>query len=105
MSNTNIGLLDLSFTFESCYTMCPNFSFNLKNDDIEDDASDGGEPVSMADVHESSKPSATEPRLHTLRDMVRSLALSIYIYMYISSSPIYNIRHQCQKCSALPIVT
>ena len=55
--------------------MSPNFTFNLKNDDIEDDASDGGEPVSIADVRESLKAPATEPRLHTLRDMVRSLAL------------------------------
>ena len=55
--------------------MSPEFSFNLKNDDIEDDASEGDEPVSMADVRESSKAPATEPRLHTLRDMVRSLAL------------------------------
>ena len=55
--------------------MSPKFSFNLKNDDIEDDASDGSGPVSMADVHESSKAPAMEPRSHTLRDMVRSLAL------------------------------
>lgn len=55
--------------------MSPEFSFNLKNDDIEDDTSDGDEPVSMADVRESSIAPATEPRLQTLRDMVRSLAL------------------------------
>ena len=55
--------------------MSPTFSFNLKNDDIEDDASDGDEPVSKADVRESSKVPATEPRLHTLKDMVRSLSL------------------------------
>ena len=61
--------------FESCHTMSPTFSFNLKNDDIEDDASDGDEPVSRVDVRESSKVPATEPRLHTLKDMVRSLPL------------------------------
>ena len=65
----------MSLTSESCYSMSPNFTFNLKNDDIEDDGSDGGEFVSIADVRESSKAPATEPRLHTLRDMVRSLAL------------------------------
>ena len=55
--------------------MSPLFSFNLKNDDIEDDASDGDEPLSTAEVRESSKVPAAEPRLHTLGDMVRGLAL------------------------------
>lgn len=55
--------------------MSTTFSFNLKNDDIEDDASDGDEPMSTADVREGSKVPATEPKLHALGDMVRSLAL------------------------------
>ena len=55
--------------------MSSTFSFNLKNDDIEDNASDGDQPVSRVDVREGSKVQATKPRLHTLKDMVRSLAL------------------------------
>lgn len=56
--------------------MSSSFSFNLKNDDIEDDASDGDEAVSTADVRERLKVPAAEPKIHTLGDMVRSLALS-----------------------------
>ncbi len=55
--------------------MSSSFSFNLKNDDIEYDASDGDEPVSRSDVHESSKAPAAESKLHILGNMVRSLAL------------------------------
>ena len=51
--------------------MSSSFSFNLKNDDIEEDANDHNEPVSTADVRESSKVLAAEPKLHTLEDMVR----------------------------------
>ena len=52
-----------------------SFSFNLNNDDIEDDSNDGDEAVSTADVRESPKTPAAEPKLHTLEDMVRRLAL------------------------------
>ena len=51
--------------------MSSSFSFNLKNDDIEEDASDGDKHVSTPDVRESSKVLAVEPKLHTLGDMVR----------------------------------
>ena len=56
--------------------MSSSFSFNLRNDDIEDDADDDDKPVSTANVRESSKVPAAEPKLHTLGDMVRSPALS-----------------------------
>ena len=54
--------------------MSSSFSFNIKNDDIEDDASDGAEPVSTVDVCENSKVPGAEPKLHTLGDMVSSVA-------------------------------
>ena len=56
--------------------MSSSFSFNLKNDDIEDDANEGDEPVSTPDVRESLMVPAVEPKLHTLGDMVRIPALS-----------------------------
>ena len=51
-----------------------SFSFNLNNEDIEDDPNDGDEAVSTPDVRESPKTPAAEPELHTLEDMVRKLA-------------------------------
>ena len=62
--------------------MSSSFSFNLRNDDIEDDADDDDKPVSTANVRESSKVPAAEPKLHTLGDMVRSPALSWHINTY-----------------------
>ena len=70
--------------------MSSSFSFNLKNDDIEDDADDNDEPVSTANVRESSKAPAAEPNLHTLGDMVRSPALS------------YQKKTYCRLQSILP---
>ena len=50
--------------------MSTPFSFNIKNDDIADDTSEGEKLTSTDSGWENPDILAAEPKLHTLRDMV-----------------------------------